>query len=90
MDILNSLSWLAAFILTVSFIPQIILIQKHKETRDLSVLSFAGLAVGSMILMVEAVIIGSNVFIAKNIGGLIMACIIIYQIRTHGKDKWKE
>ena len=85
----NILSWVASIVLMWSLLDQILHIHRHKEVRDISLKSILKLVIGSVILGVEAVMIGSGVFLFKQLGTVVLACVILYQIRTHRKDRWK-
>ena len=89
-EFIGHIAWVASIIAILGFVPQIWRIHVHKEVRDLSKLSFWMLAVSSAVLFVEAIYLGSGVYIFKQLGALVFALIILWQIRTHEKDEWEE
>jgi uncharacterized protein with PQ loop repeat len=88
--IISIISWTASVLLIAAFIPQIWRIHKHKEVRDLSVLSFWGLLLGSLGLATEAYMVGSGPLFFKQLLTALCAIIILVQIKTHSKDKWED
>ena len=89
MNTLNFLSWLAVAILAASYWFQIWKIHVHKEVRDLSIRYHILLAIGFGILIFTAWYEDSTIFLAKQIATFIPVIVIIWQIRYHKKDKWR-
>ena len=84
------ISWVAIFLLAMSYWFQIWKIHVHKEVRDLSLPYHILLALGFGILTWQAYIDGSVVFIVKQIATTIPVLILIGQILYHKKDTWKD
>ena len=87
---MNSLSWLAIIILSVSYWFQIVRIHRHREVRDLSIPYHCLLAIGFMILTYTAYAQGSIIFLIKQIATTIPIIIIIGQILYHRRDHWHD
>ena len=77
-------SWTAVFILAVAYWLQVIKIHKHKEVRDLSLISYSILSVGYFILLVESSYHFDADALAKAIAVLI-PCLVILVLINHNK-----
>ena len=86
--LINFFSWLAVFLLAISYWFQIYKIHIHKEVRDLSVSYHLLLATGFGILGITAYMEGSTIFLAKQILTTIPVIIILGQIYVHRSDSW--
>jgi len=84
------ISWVAIFILALSYWFQIYKIHVHKEVRDLSIIYHVLLAIGFSLLTYQAYLEDSKIFITKQILTTIPVIIIIFQIWYHRKDKWHD
>lgn len=84
------LSWVAVFLLSISYWFQIWKIHIHKEVRDLSMTYHILLATGFGILTYTAYLEGSNIFLAKQIMTTIPVLVIIYQIVIHKEHRWHD
>lgn len=89
-DVVSVAAWVASFGAVLTLLPQIWRIHVHKEVRDLSKISFWGLAIFSTILLMEAIYLKSGIYIVKQAGSALFAFIILWQIKIHEKDKWEE
>lgn len=87
---LKIISWIAIFILSVSYWFQIWKIHVHKEVRDLSLSYNVLLALGFGILAFTAAAEGSVIFLVKQIMTTIPVLIIIGQILYHQGDRWHD
>ena len=84
------LSWIAIILLALSYWFQIWKIHQHKEVRDLSIAYHILLALGFGLLVYQAYIENSKIFLVKQILTTIPVIIIIGQIFYHRKDKWHD
>ena len=87
---LNTISWIAIFLLSISYWFQIWKIQKHKEVRDISLPYHFLLALGFGILIFTAYEEQSTIFLVKQIATFIPVVIIVFQIFQHSKDHWHD
>ena len=90
MDSLTIISWIAVFLLSISYWFQIWKIHVHKEVRDLSLTYHFLLASGFAILALTAYAEGSTIFLIKQIATTIPVVIIIAQIFYHKQDRWHD
>ena len=86
--ILDSASWLAILLLTISYWFQIWKIHVHREVRDISLLYYILLAVGFAMLGVTAYYEHTMIFLVKQIATTIPVLIIICQVLYHQNDRW--
>ena len=84
------LSWIAVIGLSASYFRQVWTIHRHKEVRDLDLLSYIGLVVFFLVLLATAIVEGSTIFIVKQILTVIPTSIIVGQILYHRNDGWKD
>ncbi len=84
------LSWIAVFLLSISYWFQIWKIHIHKEVRDLSMVYHVFLALGFGILAYTAWVEDSTIFLVKQIATTIPVCVIIGQIIIHKEDRWHD
>jgi len=84
------ISWVAIFILALSYWFQIWKIHVHKEVRDLSVPYHVLLALGFGMLTYQAYLDGSTIFLVKQILTTLPVLVIIGQILYHREDKWHD
>lgn len=82
--------WIAVILLPLGYWKQVWHIHIHKEVRDLNLGSYVLFAFAYMALGFESVLIGSEVFLIKNILVGIPTIIIIIQILIHKEDKWED
>ncbi|HAW50311.1 TPA: hypothetical protein DCX16_05125 [bacterium] len=72
----------AAFLCTVSFIPQVIKVLKTKHTKDLSLLAFSVLCLGVFLWFIYGFLIGKTpVILANGIVFILVIIIIIAKIK---------
>ena len=90
MTFLSILSWVAVFMLALSYWFQIWKIHKHKEVRDLSLIYHFFLAIGFGLLIFTAIVEDSFIFLIKQIATFIPVIIIIAQIFYHKQDHWHD
>ena len=90
MTFLSILSWVAVFMLALSYWFQIWKIHKHKEVRDLSLIYHFFLAIGFGLLIFTAIVEDSFIFLIKQIATFIPVIIIIGQIFYHKQDHWHD
>jgi hypothetical protein len=88
--VLNAISWIAIFLLSISYWFQIWKIHKHREVRDISLPYHFLLALGFGILIFTAYEEKSVVFLVKQIATFIPVVVIIFQIFQHRKDHWHD
>ncbi|MCP5503892.1 MAG: zinc ribbon domain-containing protein [Chlamydiales bacterium] len=88
--LLYILSWIAIFILSVSYWFQIWKIHVHKEVRDISLTYNILLAIGFGILAFTAYEERSLIFFVKQISTTIPVIIIIFQVIYHRNDNWHD
>jgi len=84
------ISWIAVFILALSYWFQIWKIHVHKEVRDLSIPYHVGLVIGFCLLSYQAYVEQSTIFLVKQISVIVPVSIIIGQILYHREDKWHD
>ena len=84
------ISWIAIFILALSYWFQIWKIHLHKEVRDLSIPYHVLLALGFGMLTYQAYLDDSTIFLVKQILTTLPVIVIIGQILYHRKDKWHD
>ena len=77
-------SWTAVLILAIAYWLQVIKIHRHKEVRDLSLISYSILSVGYALLLVESIYHYEPDALAKCIVVLV-PCIIIVALINHNK-----
>lgn len=87
---LGYVPWLALVILSLGYWSQAWKIHKHKEVRDLSILSYMCLAMGFSIMSWQAYREGSTIFLVKQIMTLIPVTLIVAQIWLHRDDRWHD
>ncbi|MDJ0652241.1 MAG: PQ-loop domain-containing transporter [Simkaniaceae bacterium] len=87
---LYSLSWIAIFILSISYWFQIWKIHVHKEVRDISLTYNLLLAIGFGILGFTAYDERSLIFFVKQISTTIPVIIIVFQVIYHRDEHWKD
>ncbi len=88
--IINTLSWIAIVILSISYWFQIWKIHVHKEVRDISLTYNVLLALGFGILGITAWKEQSIIFLVKQIMTTLPVLVIIFQVIVHKKDKWHD
>ncbi|HUV84457.1 MAG TPA: PQ-loop repeat-containing protein [Methanosarcinales archaeon] len=84
------LAWLAVIILPLSYWIQVARIARHKEVRDLSLLSYCLMACGFALLSVQAYSEGSTIFLTKQLLVLLPALTTVILIIYHRKDEWHD
>lgn len=84
------LSWIAIFILSISYWFQIWKIHIHKEVRDISLTYNILLALGFGILAFTAVAEESLIFFIKQVMTTIPVVIIVFQVLYHKNDRWRD
>jgi MtN3 and saliva related transmembrane protein len=73
----------AAFLSSISMIPQVIKVYRTKKTKDLSLGAFSVLAVGLFLWFVYGIMIQAIPVIIGNVIGLSLVCyIIVIKIRN--------
>ena len=87
---MQTLSWIAVVLLSVSYWFQIWKIHVHKEVRDLSMTYHVMLATGFGILAFTAWVEGSIIFLVKQVATTIPVVVIICQIIYHKDDHWHD
>ena len=87
---LTIISWIAVFLLSISYWFQIWKIHVHKEVRDISLVYHILLSIGFGVLIVTAYYENSLIFTVKQISTFIPVTIIIFQILFHKKDRWHD
>lgn len=85
---LKIISWIAVFMLSISYWFQIIKIARHKEVRDLSLIYNIFLTVGTGIFVFTAFEEKSVIFLVKQTAATIPLIIIVGQILYHRDDRW--
>lgn len=88
--LLHILSWIAIFILSISYWFQIWKIHVHKEVRDISLTYNILLAIGFAILAFTAYEERSLIFFVKQVSTTIPVIIIVFQVIYHRNDKWQD
>lgn len=88
--LITILSWIAVFLLCISYWFQIWKIHVHKEVRDISLSYNILLGVGFGILMITAFQERSLIFFVKQVATTIPVVIIIFQVIYHRKDRWHD
>jgi uncharacterized protein with PQ loop repeat len=88
--VLNTISWIAIFLLSISYWFQIWKIHKHREVRDISLPYHFLLALGFGILIFTAYEEQSVIFFVKQIATFIPVVVIVFQIFQHRKDHWHD
>lgn len=88
--LLNTVSWIAICILSISYWFQIYKIHVHREVRDISLAYNVLLAIGFTVLGFTAYFEGSVIFFAKQVLTTIPVIIIVAQIIYHKNDRWHE
>ena len=84
------ISWVAVFLLALSYWFQIWKIHVHKEVRDLSIPYHVLLVIGFSLLTFQAYVEDSTIFLVKQILVIVPVSIIIGQILYHRDDKWHD
>lgn len=88
--IIDVVSWIAIFLLSISYWFQIYKIHIHKEVRDISLSYNVLLGVGFAILGVTAYVERSVIFLAKQVLTTIPVIVIICQVIYHKGDRWHD
>ena len=83
-------SWIAIFVVSVSYWFQVWRIHVHREVRDLSLAFYGLFLVGITLLCFQAYREGSLVFFTKQVLVIIPVVIIIFQIIYHRRDSWHD
>ncbi|MCK5282822.1 MAG: SemiSWEET transporter [Nanoarchaeota archaeon] len=78
MDYVLLLGFAAAFLTTISFLPQVIRVWKLKETKDLSLSFFLIFFIGISLWLIYGIIKKDSAIIAANGITMILASIILY------------
>lgn len=86
----QALSWIAIFVVSVSYWFQVWRIHVHREVRDLSLAFYGLFLVGISLLCVQAYREDSVVFFTKQVLVIIPVIIIIIQIIYHRRDTWHD
>lgn len=81
------ISWVSSLVLVAAFFPQIWKNHLSKEVKDLSPLSFWGIALGSLGLAIETFMLGSMSLFVKQLATMVCALIILGQIKRYSKNK---
>ncbi|MBW2638299.1 MAG: SemiSWEET transporter [Deltaproteobacteria bacterium] len=74
----------AAFLSSISMIPQVMKVYRTKKTKDLSLGAFAVLAVGLFLWFVYGIMIQAIPVIIGNAIGLSLVCYIVIMKIQHG------
>lgn len=77
-------SWSAVFILAVAYWLQVVKIHKHKEVRDLSLISYSILSVGYFFLLLESIYHFEPLSFAKSMS-VLLPCLLILLLINHNK-----
>jgi len=88
--LISMLPWVAIVVLSFGYWSQVWKIHQHKEVRDLSIVSYTCLAVGFVIMSMQAYQEGSVIFLLKQVMTLIPVSIVIFQIWAHKGDQWHD
>jgi len=76
------IGFIAAFLTTASFIPQVIQVWKTKETKDISLVMYIFFCIGIFLWLVYGILMGALPIIVANAATLILASIIlVFKIR---------
>ena len=87
---LTVISWIAIFIISISYWFQFWKIHVHKEVRDISLSYNVLLALGFSILGFTAYAEGSVIFFVKQVMTTLPVLVIIAQIIYHQNDRWHD
>ena len=78
----QAIGYLAAFLTTAAFLPQAIKVWKLKETRDISLVTFAAFTAGvSMWLVYGLLIKDMPISVANGITLIFAASILVFKLR---------
>ena len=77
MDIINSIGYVAAFLTTVAFVPQVFKTWKSKHTKDISLLMYTAFCVVIFLWLAYGFLIASKPIIYANVFTLILAFVIL-------------
>jgi MtN3 and saliva related transmembrane protein len=75
---------MAGILCTISFIPQVYIVVKTRNTKDLSLITFSTFAVGVFLWFLYGVLINEKPIIIANLATLIMIIVIIIMKIKHG------
>jgi len=75
---------LAGILCTISFLPQVIRIFKTKHTKDLSLITFAGFALGVVLWLIYGILIKEIPIILANAATLILVLLIVLMKIKYG------
>ena len=75
---------IAGILCTISFIPQVYVVIKTRNTKDLSLTTFSIFAVGVFLWFLYGVLINEKPIIIANLATLIMIIVIIAMKLKHG------
>ncbi|MCX5751068.1 MAG: SemiSWEET transporter [Candidatus Saganbacteria bacterium] len=67
----------AAFLTTISFVPQVVKVAKIKETKDLSLLMYVLFSIGIVLWLVYGILIGSVPVIFANTATLALSVYLL-------------
>ena len=84
MDIADIIGFTAAVICSLAMIPQVVKIYRTKETRDLSLGTFAALGTGLFLWVVYGLLIHSVPVIFGNAVGVSLVLYVIIMKLIHG------
>jgi len=81
-------AWTAVAVISVSYWLQLFKIHRHKEVRDLSLISYSVLFIGYSFLFIEGLISFSILGIAKSVAVLIPCALTIFMIQHNKHCEW--
>ena len=84
LDPVTALGFLAGFLTTVAFIPQLIRARRLRSTKDLSLLMFVSFTTGVLLWLIYGIAIHSLPVIAANGVTLVLAAAILVLKIRHG------
>ncbi len=86
MDSFEIVGFIAAFLTTLSFVPQVYKTWKTKEVADLSLVMYLAMFVGVSLWLVYGIHIGSpSMIVANSVTMLLVLMVVIFKIRYREK-----
>ena len=84
MDVTNIVGFTAAFLTTISYIPQVIKVMRSKSTEDLSLATFLLLFLGLSLWLVYGILLKNAPLIVANIITLFFISMILIHKLKYG------
>lgn len=78
---------MAAMLTSLSFIPQIVRVHKHKSAKDVSPVTLFQLSLGVSLWMAYGIYLKNIVIIAANLVTLLTLVILIFLYFSYGRNK---